>query len=285
MKNLSIISKRFRDAFAPALIGAVSLLFAATSASGQNVVIPNPISWYTLNGNGTDQGSAGAEGALSGTASFVNEGPGIYNQSLSLGPGRGSQRGEIGDDFVGLNQLTITFWINAQGGFASSDRIVSNWDGNTGFDLRISSGGSSAADGFKLGLTLNGSNGFGSDTIVADNTWTFVAVTYSGQVTGNRLSFFVGSELDEVGLLSTASQNDVTLGAGSSGLFIGAPGLTVSTERTPPAWISDVRIFGEALDIQQLEGIRTSVIPEPAHFAAIFGGIILAVLYLRRRKS
>jgi hypothetical protein len=96
--------------------------------------------------------------------------------------------------------------------------------------------------------------------------------------------FYRGTESNSVAQLGstilspafqTPSNTTVNLRIGSTTATTG--------DRTPPAWMDDVRIYDTALDAATLEAVRGSNIPEPTSAALLGLGLAAAVWISRRR--
>ncbi|WP_269526325.1 LamG-like jellyroll fold domain-containing protein [Coraliomargarita parva] len=265
-----------------------SALFAALSFAF-NLSAQTLLSQYTLDGIATDSGSVGADGALFGAASYINNAPGIYSQSLDVtGAANSYLEANVGNAYEGLTQMTVTVWVNLQGTPSSNDRLVSNLttsDGGStydGFDLRISN--SNNPSSFQANFNVDAATGPAASTSSynANNTWSFIAVVYDGTLGSNQVSFYSGSESANVGYLNSSTEGGGGLDL-SSILRIGSTAASGS-DRTPPAYFSDVRVYDGLLDLGQLESVRSSAIPEPASVALVFGSCVFLYGLFRRRR-
>jgi len=242
------------------------------------------LSHYQLNGSTSDSGSVGADGSLQGTASFISNAPGNLAQSLDVtGSGSNYMEANVADAYSGLSQLTITLWVNTQGGPLQNERLLSNMEASTldGFDLRMSTNGTSP---FKLSYDVNSTSSPAvSNFIDAADSWTFIALTYDVSSVGSEVNYYTGTESIAASLLNTGTENSGALNA-SSLLHIGGTPASGS-DRTPPAYLSDVRVYSGVLSLSQLETVRASVnaVPEPSSFALIAGGLMMFWVVRRRR--
>lgn len=252
------------------------------------------LSHYTLDGNGTDGGSIGVDGApnVTGSASYVSGGVGKFSQALSTTGG--TQDFFVaptgGNTAFGLNAITVAMWVNIDSG-ASDERLLSNLTTSSGFDLRLtgySAGVDGAPDTFNLAFGFNSTSGAvqASSANYVSDQWIFVAVTYDSTIAeGPNVSFHSGNETTSLGLDGTGTKsNPITFS--SSALEVGGTPASGS-DRTPVALFNDVRIYGGALTAVELEAIRASAlstIPEPAQSALISGALLIGLAALRRRR-
>src|SRR5690606_11028937 len=113
-----------------ALVAGLGLFALGTNAQ------TTLLSHYTLDGNGTDGGSIGADGAPNGTgsASYVSGGVGKFSHALSTTGGTQDYfTAATGDKTAfGLDKITIALWMNITSG-APKDRLVSNITSSSGF--------------------------------------------------------------------------------------------------------------------------------------------------------
>src|SRR5690606_26745024 len=97
-------------------------------------------------------------------AAYVSGGVGKFSQALSTADGTQDYlTAATGDNTAfGLDKITIALWVNITSG-ATSDRLVSNITGSSGFDFFLnnySAGtGTGGADSFRLTFALNGTGG------------------------------------------------------------------------------------------------------------------------------
>ncbi|MDF3055932.1 MAG: anchor protein [Rariglobus sp.] len=259
------------------LTAAVLLGVVAPAADGQTL-----LSRYTLDGNGTDSGTVGITGAPVGTAAYGASGSGVgpFDKAFSTGDGTNDYFSAPtgGNAAFGVSAITIALWVNVDS-MAASDRLVSNLAGSTGFDFYLQSPGAGA---YNLAFGFNSSSGAvqSSSTKYVTDQWLFLAVTYDSAT--STVSFYSGNLASGVGLNSTATKSG-SIAASSGALEIGGTPATTS-DRSPVALFNDVRIYSGALSLSELEAIRTAaVIPEPSHYATIFGLLSLGALAMRGR--
>jgi hypothetical protein len=276
---------RFRPfSFRRLLLGAAVCL-SAPAADAQTL-----LSHYTLDGDGTDGGSVGVNGALSGGAAYGAGGSGVGNFDRALSTADGTN-----DFFVattannaafGLNAITIALWVNIDEG-ASTDRLVSSVNASTGFDFYIQNytvgGGGGSVDSFNLAFGFNSTSGAvqsASEKYVSDK-WLFLAVTYDA--TSGDVLFYSGDEGNGVAL-NTSSSKAGSISASTSNLEIGGTPAT-GADRSPVALFNDVRVYDGALTLSQLEAIRTTaIIPEPSQYALLFGMLSVGMIGMARTR-
>ncbi len=262
-----------------------TLLLAALLAGANVARSATPVLRYAFDeaASGTTAALDSGRGTLAsstfvGAATRTNNTPGgLSAAALNANGANGSQHylsGGDADKLDGLSNLTVTCWVNFQGTPAVSDRLVSKLysDGTraTGFDLRVVTppSGALAATNFGLGFaqinaqlisglpTVNASAAFS-----AGNAWTFLAVTYDGA----NVRFWRGATQTAVTQAGGALAKPATFGtpADTAADFrIGSTAAT-SSDRTPPGWFDDLRIYDAALSSDELEAVRTENVPAP----------------------
>ncbi|MCE5327244.1 MAG: LamG domain-containing protein [Planctomycetaceae bacterium] len=147
----------------------------------------------------------------------------------------------------GMTQFTITAWVYLTND-AQDRRIVTKVSGNPGFDFMIKNN-----DNAKLGV----------DNVVVDadvhlalNTWTFVAVTYNGLITGaNNVVFYSGTSLNDTIFTSAAKKIDKqAVDTNTGDLRIG-----MNDTDTAKAWqggLDNIRIYNSILTTTDLIAIK-----------------------------
>ncbi|MBC2603729.1 LamG-like jellyroll fold domain-containing protein [Puniceicoccus vermicola] len=265
------------------------LPLAGFAASSLAVSAQTLISHYQLNGNTTDSGSIGADGTLYGSAAYTSDAPGNYTQSLDLTPnsaGNNYMEANTGTSYDGLTALTLTLWVNIQGTLSNNERFVSTLTPSPydGFDLRVSNNHSPS--GFNTSFNVNTINNPAvSGNFSANDSWAFIAVTYDSTLGSNQVSFYTGNESTAAAFLNSGNQTGAL--DPSSLLRIGGTPAAPTSDRTPPAYISDVRVYDGVLNLSEIENVRNAVfaIPEPSSYAAILGmGAVGMALATRRRN-
>jgi hypothetical protein len=262
------------------------------------VAAPVPVLRYTFDDSAaTDLVAPAANGTLvPGTtgAGFVTNTPSGTGRAYSTGNGSDgtADAGYIsaGDaaKLDALPAVTVTAWINLQANPATTtvvERIVS--DGGVasgGFDLSVM--GTATALSlitFERGST-GGTSVASASTINASDRWVFVALTYDGSLTTGNVNYYVGSPTAAAAPLGgPLTRNAGPLTANTLAFEVAGTGES-SGDRTPRAFIDDVRVYNGVADLAFLEGVRSENVPEPGSAAALAGGLGLAALGRRRRR-
>jgi uncharacterized membrane protein len=167
-----------------------------------------------------------------------------------------------------LSVMTLTFWLNLQNDPSRFDALFSDVDrydpeGYGGWKLLIAGPAGSdnpTADNFGLQFHRCESRGSyalcqfaTSDVIDADHKWVFIALV----VADSQVRHFYGSEHAAVSQWGpTLIGFDVPFLQNSSEFRIGSDTYSPDDDHTPPAWIDDVRIYGEKLTVAEMEQIR-----------------------------
>lgn len=278
---------------------ALGALGLAASLNAQSLA--EPLARWTLNGDLTSTGTAtGLDGSFRGGATYVDAAPprSGFTQSLDLTkpatPGYstfvevdGARTAFSG----GFNAITLSMWVNFQADPLHNDRLIAWMSGNNGFDLRlinVSDDAGISANDFRLAFSVNGASGVGrtiSSAIISDigiDNWLFVSVTYDSDT--GAVKYLIGTEADGMAdrSPSTSFASEAILFANTP-LWIGATPLTTA-DRTPPAFISDVRIYDSVLTSEQL-GQVSGLIPEPSSAVALLAVAALGVVVARRRRN
>ncbi|MHC4795634.1 MAG: LamG-like jellyroll fold domain-containing protein [Planctomycetota bacterium] len=170
----------------------------------------------------------------------------------------------------GLAEMTLTLWLNLRSDPADDDRLLSKLPSgfptppaNTGgWGLWIDGVASqpARADNFSLiwgvykstGSSWQG-QGSTSNAINADQRWVFIAITYNASKT---LTYYIGDENNSVSQLGLPWSFSYPLLGNDVDFRVGSDPSNPGTDRTPPAWIDDVRVYDIALNSAQLEQIR-----------------------------
>lgn len=229
------------------------------------------------------------------SASLVSGGPSGSGSALSLnntGPAFATATNVTG--IGGLTSFTLTSWINVSSlaDTTTAFRIASTLGvgGTQGLDFSLSG----TASAFKLFLGVNTTSSKAS-TVTADaaNKWLFVAATYtSTAVNTGTIIFYTGSSSSAVTQLGTTQTITTGQGGGavletsgsvSSTFDIGATPAT-SNNRTPTMLIDNVALYGSVFDVNQLDSLRLSAVPEPATSSLIMAGLAGLAVTLRRRR-
>ncbi|MDE3066872.1 MAG: right-handed parallel beta-helix repeat-containing protein [Verrucomicrobiota bacterium] len=218
-------------------------------------------------GPALDSGIAPADdGAFVGLATHTTNTPWGTGRALDLSDGN--------NDWVtagnpaklnGLTNFTLTTWFNLRGDPANGDRLIDKVSGtpNGGFGWRIISptSGTISASNFTLALQIT----LAQQTtlpvnIGADHQWIFLAVSYDGTGASSNVKWYKGDLNNGVSLLATTSRDSGPVIDTTNDLRIGSTPATTS-DRTPPAWFDDVRVFSTVLSQIDLEKIRLETVP------------------------
>jgi len=241
--------------------GVLSLLTAAFMVSATSVARGELLLHYNFDEarSGTaavvDRGAApAADGTFVGGTTRTNATPGgVSRAALDLGTGtEGGNHYVNGGNAAKLNaltQLTITLWINLRQNAIAGDRLVS-W-GNA-FDVNLPSGGFTAT-ALRLGFMISDNYANSSGTFDALNKWVFVACTWDG-VTRR---YYTGEEDRASAVTQLAGTSGfTTTPTRSPSTTFRVGGTALASNRTPPAWIDDVRVYSTALTLAELERVR-----------------------------
>lgn len=203
-----------------------------------------------------DQGAApAAHGTFVGSAARTNDTPGgVSRGALDLARGADGVNHYVTPGNVpklnALPQMTVTLWVNLRQNANNGDRLVAM---GSAFDINFPSGGNTAT-ALKLGFMINNNYQNSSGAFNALERWVFVAATWDG--TTRR--YYTGGE-DRTNavtqLAGTSGYSAASTPTVASAFRVSSTTLT-SADRTPPAWIDDVRIYSTALTQQELEAVR-----------------------------
>jgi len=172
---------------------------------------------------------------------------------------------------TGLSNITMTCWVNLQANQNTSDRLMSKFSTTAGFDFRFNNANASNAQLIFELNTNSGSSATSSANINVLNKWVFVSVTYDGSgITSNQVNFYTGLTNGVVNQLGTVQTINVVHGPGildTTNDFRAGSTAASTADRTPPAWIDDVRVYASVLSITDLEAIRAAgSFPSPLSF-------------------
>lgn len=229
---------------------------------------------YAMDGYGFgDRGPAPTAAATEfGTVNVAKDTPAGFSCGALDTTASGSNYLTTGADVNKIDALpamTVTFWLNLRANPQNYDCIMSDNPGlasappagTGGWDVHIEgSGGSPTADNFKMSFMVcqsSGSvincNGSGSAAINADHKWVFVAVTYDA----SRIQrYYVGSETVPAAQSGSTFIFSFPLLDNSTEFRVASDTAAPSVDRTPPAYIDDVRIYNTALTLAQINAIR-----------------------------
>ena len=170
----------------------------------------------------------------------------------------------------GLTNFTLVTWLNLQGDPALSDRLFGKETTTNGFGLELytPTSGTISSTNFRLALYVNNLSSLAATTanLNATNRWLFVAVTYDGTGTVGdpnykNVTYYTGTPVASVAQFGAGivANRGYAL-TNTSPLRIGSTPASGS-DRTPPAWLDDVRIYDTILTASDLEAIRQQDVP------------------------
>lgn len=159
------------------------------------------------------------DGRFFGTATRTADTPGSFSTAaLDVTGGDGPVLANYSNENVdsldgkldGLNQITITLWVNLQEDPRNLDRIFSTGANGPGFRIVEpvgENGGAMSAANFSFGL--DSADGFNPSyvNVDADRKWVFLAVIFDGTVWDDMVQFYVGGETDEAALVNSIASN------------------------------------------------------------------------------
>lgn len=257
----------------------MSWRFLARVALGLALTHPaaaRPVARYVFDRSGTqnDLGIAPvANATFAGSAQPVYSSPNTYSCAALDLTANGANHNYVAtagdiEKLDALGAMTVTLWVNMRGTAASQDCLVGDmatWNapaGQGGWELRIAEPtASSFKVDFEVEETYGGSanlQGFASQLINAPSQWVFIAVTYAWDPAyqGYRRTFYLGREAVGVAELEPAVIFSFPLRNNASEFRVGSASSEPTTDRTPPAWIDDVRVYDYALTQGELEQVR-----------------------------
>ena len=199
----------------------------------------------TIVTNGTFEGDA----TYSSTESPNNETG--YSGSFDGSGTDGVTFGHL-DDLDGIKQLTITAWIRLTGNFSSGqgESIASDWVNPNGFVLYVS--GINNADRGKMKTIIDDHTYAGfSDTVVPQDQWTFVALTYDGGLTANNCIYYQG----DGSTISADGTNSINKGVINANGIPFQIGNADYADRPFQGLIDNVRIYKLALSVDNLKTV------------------------------
>ncbi len=230
-----------------------------------------------------------AHGTLTGSPALVSGSPGLYScNALDLSPYASNHNyvttGADVQKLDALSAMTITLWVNMRADPAEDDCLLSDMPsgyppaGTGGWELRITGYGSTpSASTLMLSFEVLKANG-GSNSIQsqvsastdANKRWVFFAVTYSETFVQR---YYRGSETGSVAQFGLTGLYSYPLADNTAEFRVGSASSEPTTDRTPPAWVDDVRIYNRVLTIDELEAVRIENLQflEPQGAPAFFG--------------
>ena len=219
----------------------------------------------TANGTFTANAARTALGSTpSGTGYALDlTGNGALNNWVGVTAANGGSKLDM------MQKFTLTIWVNMRSAPANTDRLLGRLSTTPfpGFDFMVGTPNSGAlgAGNFKLAMAVDTSSALGSTADTgANGTWRFVALTYDGSLTAQNVRFYTGSTNEAVTQLGNAvTRNAGAVDASPAEFRVGGTAAT-SSDRTPPAWMDDARVYNTVLTADELEAVRQEVAGPPA---------------------
>jgi|GEM_PF-3865480 hypothetical protein len=192
----------------------------------------------------------------------------------------------------GLTAATASMWVKVESGLEGGDRFFT-LGGNRVMGLMVSGPTSEAQDKTAFGLTVEGNGGsigVVNATTFDASDWLFLSLTMQWSEENTIARLYAGSVSDEVELIATFTVAPAPGGKSAdvaNGLAVG--GLANNANRSFIGLMDDFRLYEGAGNIEFIESIRLSnlpepqQIPEPASFAALAGLVGLGLAASRRR--
>ncbi len=272
--------KSCREAWIGSVISAGCLCLSLSS--GPAVAQPPVVHWTFDEPSGTvafDSGSGdAADGILQSTASRTNNTPGGFSAGALDLTAEGADSWVNGGDPAKVDTLTsftLTSWIllkglNAdQGGSANVRLLAKQAPANTyeGFSWNLNNpnAGDRSPGNFRLAMFIGGEFGFGlgysTEDVGADDSWTFVAVTYDGEEEEDNLNFYFGDEAAAVSQLGdpvifAPFVGPVSSSAGLANLAVGLTDAAPTADTSLNGYQDDIRIYDRVLSLDELEQVR-----------------------------
>lgn len=241
-----------------------------------------------------NRGTISTSGSFDGNAVFTSDAapPNTGGWAGSFDGSTGGAQFENYDQLEGLNDLTITAWINVDNdSFSRTRRIVDGADvpdiGNTqdrvdntfGFELLFRSDE-------KISFRRNGGTEAATGDVKAADGWKFIAAAFSG---GQFVDFYIGDAGSVLPAGSADFGNSEPLGESTDTtdpLMIGRTDsdffINRGEERVFPGLIDNVRIYDSALTQNDLNTVsQFNDVPEPGCAVLL---LLAALTFLRRRK-
>ena len=177
--------------------------------------------------------------------------------------------------FDNLSALTVSGWLNLRGTPGEGDVVAINAprpsaaDGEGGWELRITSPNATApcsppgTSPWSSWLTGAGRRierlGEASAPLNADGRWVFFAATDDAQ---GLVTLYTGDAARA--LAQSGGQTAVPWPLGANTVPFEVGGMTVDNpfDPTPPAWLDDLRVYGSAPSVVQLDQVRTQAVSQ-----------------------
>jgi hypothetical protein len=128
--------------------------------------------------------------------------------------------------------------------------------------------------------------GFSTADVDAASKWVFLAVTYDGTQASDNTKFFIGGVNTPVAQLGNSlSLVQLTVDGGPALFGVGYTDAAPAADTSVIGYQDDVRVYGSALQLGELETVRQENIPEPGSLILLLLASAAGVSYLRRVRS
>lgn len=257
---------------------AKSVLCGMLLVSSVSIANATLVLYYDFEGDTLDNKASAAtthDGTvLLGSTVYSTDTPALVGGSASLNltgndllQVNNSASGDSGyqPTFDSLSAMTMAFFMKTSISGASWDNF-GNKGGDTGYQIRRFAN----LDRSRGGVT-GGTNEITTPPgiVFNDDVWHHYAITWDGAT----LVYYVDG--DSMGSLAIASMNDVP----ALPLLFGAQNTTGF--RQTDGLYDEIRFYDNALTQPEIQAL----IPEPGHFAALFGALIVGAVLMRRRQK
>jgi hypothetical protein len=261
------------------LLGGILAAFIAVTVSAPGASGALILHYDFDDGSGTVAAADSSGFAPAANGTFVNDATRTTSGSTPNGTGYAQDLSvNAVSDWVAsagatkldtLTNFTLTCWVNMRAAPVNGDRLCGRIAATPfpGFDFFVGTpnAGAIGAGNFKLGMLADTSTATASTADMgASNEWKFVAVTYDGNLTSLNVLFYSGGTTNAVTQLGNAgTRNSGTINTTTAEFRVGGTQSTTA-DRTPPAWIDDVRVYNTVLSAQDLELVRREISNLPA---------------------
>jgi hypothetical protein len=266
--NIRRASHRFSPHRAPVWITFTCMLLAIPTARADLVLR------YTFDessGPALDSGAAPAtNGTFTGLATRVANTPGATGYALNLnfsGVGNYLTCGNP-DKLNNLSNLTLVTWINLQGNPVLNDRLIDKLSTTGGFGWVINNTTANSVQFRFLANATTGPSAISTANVNLTNRWVFLALTYDSTVTSNNVRYYSGTTASAVAQLGNALNFNQGIITNTANDFRVGSTPASASDRTPPAWYDDVRVYNTVLSQTDLESVRLEALQNaPAQIA------------------
>ena len=293
---------RSRSAFLVLAMTAMWLSVPSASAA------PSPILRWSFDESSSGTSPAGdtgatapaASGTFSGAATRTGNTPGNFSAgalNVTGNAAAGNHVASSGDvnKTDALSAMTVTGWINFQGAPTQLDEIVRDAPivptdaGQGGWSVGILDGDEPGFSASNFSLTFSKANATGSvineggiysTALDADNKWLFFAATFDTST--GLMQLYTGGPTTPVTFNRSGLSAAGPIADNLRELYVG--GYPASSDRTPNAFLDDIRVYGSVLSTTDLNAVRLSNVPEPTAAAALLAAAAIATARRRRRR-